>query len=65
MTHGKCEKCRVVWKWSGRPLLREAHCPTCKTPLVRTAARLVKNMPIKEGVGFMQFDHYLVRLGRV
>lgn len=52
-TSGKCERCHVIWQWpEGKPRLSKAACPTCGDSLVRTAARLVKNMPIKEGVAY-------------
>jgi hypothetical protein len=39
----------VIWRWQGRPLLANAICPRCKvTRLDRTAARLVKRIPIVE-----------------
>lgn len=48
MTHGKCTTCDVVFRWTGKPLLRQAVCPRDRTHglLARTAARLVKHMPV-------------------
>jgi uncharacterized paraquat-inducible protein A len=45
-THGKCTRCHIVLRWSGYPRLSEAQCPRCCAPLERTAARLVKAMPV-------------------
>lgn len=45
-TYGRCRPCDVIFKWEGRPLLRDALCPNCKRPLDRTAANLVKNVTI-------------------
>ncbi len=47
--HGRCAKCRVIWRWTGRPLVRDALCHVCREPLARTAARLVRNIPIRHG----------------
>lgn len=48
MTHGKCTRCKVVFRWRGAPLLRDAWCPRDPShgPLARTAARLVTSMPV-------------------
>lgn len=37
VTQGKCPKCRVRFEWRGKPLLRDAFCPTCHAPLSRTS----------------------------
>lgn len=37
MKSGKCVACRIVWRWDGAPLLRDARCPVHRTkPLART-----------------------------
>ena len=36
MPQGKCEECRVVFGWDGKPLMRDACCPRCGSPLRRT-----------------------------
>jgi len=37
LTQGKCEKCKVAFRWPSKGLrLRDADCPRCKTKLSRT-----------------------------
>lgn len=43
---GRCAPCKTIFEWRGRPLVRDALCPRCKVPLDRTAANLVKRIPI-------------------
>ncbi len=33
---GKCVNCKVGFRWNGKPLVRDAACPTCGTALKRT-----------------------------
>ena len=52
--HGCCLNCGVIWAWpSGKHALRvtkgEAFCQVCGHELYRTAARLAKNIPIRNG----------------
>lgn len=37
---GKCENCRVVWQWKGKPLHRDAHCPVCHAKVCLTTWRI-------------------------
>ena len=37
MPQGKCVSCKVAYRWSGRPLLKQAFCLKCSQPLVRTS----------------------------
>jgi len=38
LKQGKCPRCRVIIRWVARtPLLRDAICPTCETPLRQTS----------------------------
>lgn len=30
---GQCQKCKVVYSWTGGPRLKSAFCPRCLTPL--------------------------------
>jgi predicted amidophosphoribosyltransferase len=47
--HGRCIPCRKIFEWNGtRPLVRDALCPDCRTPLSRTCASLVKRVAIVE-----------------
>ncbi len=39
-TQGKCVLCKVHYEWKGKPLLRDAQCPRCKTKLKRTSCLL-------------------------
>lgn len=41
-THGKCERHKLIFRWSGSLRLRDARCPYCRQPLDRTAASLIK-----------------------
>lgn len=34
---GKCIDCQVRWVWRGKPLVRDAICPVCTSPLDRTS----------------------------
>ena len=34
---GKCTRCKVVFRWEGKPLLRDACCPICEVPLSQTS----------------------------
>lgn len=36
-TRGKCPSCRKVYRWSGKPLLRDARCPVHGTRLKRAS----------------------------
>jgi predicted amidophosphoribosyltransferase len=47
-TAGRCWRCKVIFQWAGRPLLKNALCPRCKKPLDRTAVSLVSHTPILE-----------------
>lgn len=40
MTQGKCIDCKIIYTWSGKPLLRDANCNICKKKLERTTHRL-------------------------
>lgn len=40
MTQGKCATCRVRYMWTGRLRLRDAYCPKCDHPLMRTTRAL-------------------------
>ena len=40
MPQGKCTGCRIAYRWDGKPLLREAACPTCERPLEATTKHL-------------------------
>ncbi len=40
MPQGKCDPCKVAFRWTGKPLLRDSHCPTCGRPLTCTTYRL-------------------------
>lgn len=48
-TRGKCPECALIWTWLGKPLLRDAKCPTCLTPLQHTThlshLRVVEGKP--------------------
>lgn len=35
-TMGKCQECRLVYHWDGKPLLRDAYCIHCRKPLRQT-----------------------------
>lgn len=48
-TSGKCPTCRIVWQWTTRTRLRDAHCERCDTALEQTCAALVKRLPIQVG----------------
>ena len=39
-TQGKCVLCKAHYEWKGKPLLRDAQCPRCKTKLERTSCLL-------------------------
>lgn len=39
-TQGRCRPCKKAFRWNGRPLLRDALCPSCKEPLSRTSRSL-------------------------
>lgn len=54
MTQGKCFRCKVAFRWKGKPLLREALCPRCKEPLSKTSRHL-KSLPWVE-----EHPHWLV-----
>jgi predicted nucleic acid-binding Zn-ribbon protein len=45
-THGRCTKCKVIFRWHGRPLLKHAGCPRCGLALDRTAASLARHILI-------------------
>jgi len=52
--HGRCRTCDVIWCWpGGKHALRvtkgEAFCQVCGQELDRTAARLAKSIPIRDG----------------
>lgn len=47
-THGRCIPCKVILRWYGAPRLRDASCPRCHGPLVRTAANLARRIPVVE-----------------
>jgi hypothetical protein len=34
--HGRCERCAVVYHWSGLPLVRDAQCTLCGDALGRS-----------------------------
>ena len=36
MALGKCHPCRIVFEWEGKPLVRNASCTRCGSPLRRT-----------------------------
>lgn len=38
-TKGKCDGCRVVYVWAGKPLLRHAICPRCRAELTQTTSQ--------------------------
>lgn len=46
MTHGKCEGCEVIFRWSGWPRLKDAACPRCGANLARTAANLNRRLSL-------------------
>jgi len=33
---GKCDTCKLIYEWPGKPLLREAYCLRCKGNLKLT-----------------------------
>ena len=35
-TMGKCQECRLVYHWRGKPLLRDAYCIHCRKALHQT-----------------------------
>jgi rRNA maturation endonuclease Nob1 len=35
-TTGRCHRCRIRFVWEGKPLLRDAYCPYCGSPLQLT-----------------------------
>ena len=35
-TMGKCQECRLVYHWRGKPLLRDAYCIHCRKALRQT-----------------------------
>ena len=39
-TMGKCQECKLIYSWRGKPLLRTAHCIHCRKPLRRTTTEL-------------------------
>ena len=45
MPKGRCEYCKVVWEWDGKPLLLDARCPHCSGGLNQTT-HLIKRFPI-------------------
>lgn len=36
-TQGKCPKCNVAYRFDCPARVKDARCPTCNTPLVRTS----------------------------
>lgn len=48
-THGRCTECgkNVVYRWLGKPLLKNAMCPAHRTPLKRTALALMKHPELR------------------
>lgn len=49
-THGKCEGCKVIFRWSGWPRLKDAACPRCGANLARTAANLNRRLSLSDEV---------------
>ena len=57
--HGRCMNCQTIWRWQhrkGTPLVTrgEAFCQGCGCQLHRTAARLAKHFPIRDGAPIHQ-----------
>jgi len=48
MTQGKCVGCRIIYRWAGTPLLRDAYCIHCRKALKRHA-RLLNGKPVDAG----------------
>jgi hypothetical protein len=64
MPQGKCNHCRVAFRWGGFPPLRCAWCPKCGTPLERTSHQL--RWPWEENARPASHDRALeLRLGRL
>jgi len=40
MTKGKCDECKLVFEWKGKPLLRDAYCSYCGGGLQQTTWQL-------------------------
>lgn len=36
MTQGKCTRCKIGFRWDGKPRLYKAFCPYCQKRLART-----------------------------
>lgn len=45
---GKCVGCKVRWVWKGKPLVRDAACGVCGSPLEQTTYRL--KYPVRDDV---------------
>lgn len=39
-TQGRCNECRLIYSWKGKPLLRDAYCLHCRKALKRAVKML-------------------------